>query len=86
VAEQLAALKAAVAGLSVPSGVKNGLAVKLTQAAKLLAQGDTAGAVHLLSVDFILQVNNLLAEGKLTAVQAAALITAAEEAVDNITS
>ena len=86
VAEQISGLKAAVAGLSVNAGLKNALTVKLDQAAKLLANGHTADAVSLLSVDFIGQVESLLNEGKLTAAQADALITAAQETVQNITS
>ena len=86
VAEQLSGLKTAVAGLSVNGGLKNALTVKLDQATKLLAKGDTADAVGLLSVDFIGQVNSLLSEGKLTAAQAEALILAAEETILNITS
>jgi hypothetical protein len=42
--------------------------------------------VSLLSSDFIGQVDSLLADGVLTADDAAALITAAQETVLNITS
>ncbi len=86
VAEQLSGLKAAVASLGVNGGLKNALTVKLDQAAKLLGSGDTAGAVRLLSTDFSGQVDSLLREGKLTAIESAALILAAQEAVENITS
>jgi len=86
VAEQIAGLKTAVAGLGVNGGVKNALTVKLDQATKLLGQGKTADAVSLLSDDFIGQVNSLLGEGKLTADEASGLITAAQEAIQNITS
>jgi enterochelin esterase-like enzyme len=86
VAEQIAGLKAAVASLPVSGGVKNALTAKLDQVSKLLARGATADAVSVLEVDFIGQVDSLLAEGKLTAEQAAALTLAAEEAVLNITS
>lgn len=84
--EQLAGLKAAVAGLSVNGGIRNALTIKLDQAASLLVKGSTADAVSLLSNDFIGQVESLLSEGKLTAAQAEALIIAVEEAVQNITS
>jgi hypothetical protein len=84
VGEQLTALKAAVAGLSVNGGLKNALTVKLDQASRLLANGSTADAVNLLSSDFIGQVQSLLSEGKLTAAQAAALTLAAQEAMKNI--
>jgi hypothetical protein len=67
-------------------GVKNALTAKLDQASKLLARGATADAVAVLEGDFIGQVNSLLAEGKLTAEQAAALTLAVDEAVLNITS
>ena len=86
VAEQLSGLKSAVAGLGVNGGIKNALTVKLDQAAKLLDKGKTADAVSLLSADFIGQVNSLLSEGKLTQAQADALITAANETIQNITS
>jgi hypothetical protein len=86
VAEQISGLKAAVAGLSVNGGLKNALTVKLDQAGKLLASGQTANALGVLSTDFIGQVNSLLAEGKLSAADAAALIAAAQETIQNITS
>jgi PKD repeat protein len=86
VAEQLSGLKAAVAGLGVNGGVKNALTVKLDQAANLLNRGKTADAVSLLSADFIGQVNSLRSEGKLTQAEADALITAANETIQNITS
>jgi hypothetical protein len=86
VAEQISGLKAAVAGLSVNGGVKNALTAKLDQASKLLEKGKTADAVGVLSTDFIGQVQSLLSEGKLTAEQAAALILAAQEAIQNIDS
>jgi hypothetical protein len=86
VAEQLSDLKAAVASLGVNGGLKNALTVKLDQAAKLVSRGDTAGAVRMLSTDFSGQVDSLLREGKLTAIESAALILAAQEAVENITS
>ncbi|GAA3640260.1 hypothetical protein GCM10022200_24890 [Microbacterium awajiense] len=86
VTEQLSGLEDAVAALGVNGGVKNALTVKIDQADKLLDKGKTAEAVALLSSDFTGQVASLLAEGKLTAAQAAALTTAAQEAVLNITS
>ncbi len=86
VAEQVSGLRAAVAALTVNGGLKKALTVKLDQATKLLADGDSAGAVSLLSADFAGQVNSLLSEGKLTSEQAAALIRAAEETILNITS
>lgn len=84
--EQISGLKAAVAGLSVAGGVKNALSGKLDQATKLLAKGETSGAVNLLSTDFVGQVKSLQREGKLTATQADALVLAAEETILNITS
>jgi hypothetical protein len=42
--------------------------------------------VSLLSTDFIGQVDSLLADGKLTAEQAATLTDAARETIQNITS
>ena len=86
VAEQISNLKAAVAGLNVNGGIKNALTVKLTQATNLLAKGQTGDAVSLLSTDFIGQVNSLLSEGTLTAADAAALIQAAQETIQNINS
>jgi hypothetical protein len=86
VAEQISNLKAAVAGLSVNGGIKNALTMKLNQATNLLAKDQTADAVSLLSTDFIGQVNSLLSEGTLTAADAAALIQAAQETIQNINS
>ena len=86
VTEQISGLKTAVAGLGVNGGVKVALTVKLSQAAKLLTDGQTADALSLLSADFIGQVNSLLNEGKLTGAEADALILAAEETILNITS
>ncbi len=86
VQEQLSGLKSAVAALGVNGGVKTALTQKVSQAEKLLAQGDQAGAIRLLSNDFAGQVASLRAEGKLTATEAAALTVAAGEAVLNITS
>lgn len=86
VAEQISGLKSAVSALGVNGGLKNALTVKLDQASKLLANGDQAGAVELLSGAFAGQVASLLSEGKLTAAQAEALTTAAQEVVLNITS
>ncbi|WP_314505471.1 putative Ig domain-containing protein [uncultured Microbacterium sp.] len=86
VTEQLTALKSAITGLSVPGGVKNALTVKLDQSAKLLAKAQTAQAVGILSTDFVGQVNSLVAEGKLSAADAAALILAAQETIANITA
>ena len=84
--EQLAGLRSAVAGLNVNGGLKNALTVKLDQVEKLLAKGQPSEAVGLLSTDFIGQVASLRDEGKLTASQAAALSTAAQEAIQNISS
>ncbi len=84
--EQISGLKTAIGDLGVNGGLKKALAVKLDQAEKLLAQGDAAGAAGLLSTDFIGQVGSLLAEGKLTAEQAAALTLAVEETIQNINS
>ena len=84
--EQLSGLKASVTGLAVPGGVKNALTVKLDQAMKQLARGNTAAAAEVLSTAFIEQVGSLLQEGKLTAEQAGALITGAEETILNLTS
>ena len=86
VSEQIAGLKAAVANLGVNGGLKTALTAKLSQATKLLAAGQTASALGLLSADFIGQVASLLSEGKLTAAQAAALTVAAQETILNITS
>ena len=86
VAEQLTGLKSAVSALDVNGGVTNALTMKIDQASKLLAKGKTTDAVSLLADDFIGQVASLLSTGKLTAAQATALTTAAQEAIQNITS
>jgi hypothetical protein len=84
VTDQIASLKAAVAGLTVNNGIKNALTVKLDQALKLLSKDQPAEAVEVLN-GFIGQANDLRDEGKLTEAQAAELIEAAEEAILNIT-
>jgi len=86
VAEQISDLKSAVAATSLNGGNKNALTVKLDQVAKQLAKGKADDAVRILTEDFIPQVANFLAAGKLTAVEAEALTAAAQEAVLNITS
>jgi hypothetical protein len=86
VAEQISGLKAAVAALGVNGGIKNALTVKLNHAARLLAKGQTGNAVGVLSTDFIGQVNSLLSDGVLTQAEADALITAAQETIQNIAS
>jgi PKD repeat protein len=87
VSEQLAGLKTAVAAApGLNGGLKNALTVKLDQAAKLLGKGKTADAVSILRDDFIPQVHALAAAGKLTAAEEAALVTGAQEAIENITS
>ncbi len=82
VTDQIAGLKAAVAGLSINNGLKNALTVKLDQALNLLANDKPSEAIDVLN-GFIDQVNTL-AGVHLTAEEAAALIEAAEEAVLNI--
>jgi enterochelin esterase-like enzyme len=84
VTDQIASLKAAVAGLDVNDGIKNALTVKLDQTLKLLNKGKVAEAVSILENDFIGQANHLRDEGKLTEAQAAELINAAEETILNI--
>jgi len=86
VAEQLTGLTSAVAATSLNGGNKNALTVKLNQVAKQLAKGKADDAVRILTEDFIPQVADFLAAGKLTADEAEALTTAAQEAVLNITS
>lgn len=86
VTEQVTALEDAVAALPLNGGLRNALTVKLEHALTQLAKGHTADAVSLLSDDFIGQVNSLRNGGKLTAEQADALVAAAEQAIENITS
>jgi hypothetical protein len=86
VAEQISGLASAVAATSLNGGNKNALTVKLNQVTKLLGKGKTAEAVGILENDFIPQVENFRAAGKLAAAEADALITGAEEAIANITA
>ncbi len=81
---EMAGLKAAVANLDVPKGVKNALTVKLDQVVKLLGKGNQAKALAVFTDGFIGQVNDLEAEGKLSADQAAKLIEAAQQLILNI--
>jgi hypothetical protein len=84
VTDQIAALKATVAGLDINGGLKNALTVKLNQALKLLAKDKPSEAVDVLN-GFIGQASDLRDAGKLTEAQAAELIMGAEEAILNIT-
>lgn len=85
VTDQIASLKAAVASMT-KGGIKNALTVKLDQALKLLANTKEDKSLEAAKVlgDFVGQVHDLYAEGKLTEAQATALVTAAEEAILNI--
>lgn len=83
VTDQIAGLKATVAGLDINGGLKNALTVKLNQALKLLAKDKPSEAVDVLN-GFIGQANDLSGV-QLTEEEAAELIEAAEEAILNIT-
>jgi enterochelin esterase-like enzyme len=83
VTDQIAGLKATVAGLSINGGLKNAFTVKLDQVLKLLSNDNPSEAVQVLN-GFIGQANDLRDEGKLTAAQAAELINAAQETILNI--
>jgi hypothetical protein len=85
VAEQISGLKSAVAAIGANGGIKNALTVKLNQVEKLLAAGKKADAVSVLQTDFIGQATGLRGV-KLTAAEADALILAAQEAIQNISS
>jgi len=85
VLEQLANLKAYVAGLSIDAGIKNSLTTKITQAMTLYSAGKKAQAVSVLK-SFINQVNDLRSEGVLTADQARRLVAAANTISTHIAS
>ncbi len=74
---ELNGLKAAVADLGLNGGLTNALTRKLDQAVKLWEKGKSAQAVGILRDDFIGQVNDLAAGGKLSGAQASALRGAA---------
>jgi hypothetical protein len=75
-------LKDGVASTSLNTGVKNALAVKLDQAFQLLAK-DESGMLEVLN-GFVVQVNELKSDGKLTEEQAASLVETAEKINFNV--
>lgn len=81
---ELAGLKAAVANLGLPKGVKNALTVKLDQVVKLLGNHRKPEALAVLTDSFIAQLNDLEAEGTLSVEQAGKLTQAAQQVVLNI--
>jgi hypothetical protein len=64
-------------------GNTTALTVKLDQAYKLLAKGTNAEVVDVLN-GFVVQVNSLHSEGKLTAEEATRLVDAAERIIFNV--
>lgn len=83
VEDEITQLKNGVAATSLNKGNKNALTVKLDQALKLVTKGDSAGATEVLG-GFDNQVTEFAANGKLTAEQAAALNTIADQLLFNL--
>lgn len=81
--DEIDTLKASVAATGLNKGNKNALTVKLDQALRLVAKGDSAGAITILN-GFTEQVAAFTAAGKLTAQQSAALLPIAEKILFNL--
>jgi hypothetical protein len=82
VIDEINVLKDGVAGTSLNAGVKNSLTVKLDQAFELLTK-DESSMLEVLN-GFVIQVNELKSEGKLTEAQAADLVETAEKIIFNV--
>nr|BFF09968.1 hypothetical protein GCM10025699_12710 [Microbacterium flavescens] len=81
--DEIDTLKAAVAATGLNKGNKNALTVKLDQALRLVAKGDSAGALEILN-GFVAQVDGFAASGKLTAEQSASLLPVAQKILTNV--
>jgi hypothetical protein len=80
--DEINVLKDGVASTSLNVGVKNALTVKLDQAFQLLTK-DENGMLDMLN-GFVVQVDELKSDGKLTEVQAASLVETAEKIIFNV--
>jgi hypothetical protein len=80
--DEINVLKDGVAGTSLNVGVKNSLRVKLDQAFELLTK-DESGMLEVLN-GFVIQVNELKSDGKLTEEQAASFVETAEKIIFNV--
>lgn len=80
--DEINVLKNGVVSTSLNTGVKNALAVKLDQAFQLLTK-DESGMLEVLN-GFVVQVNELKSDGKLTEEQAASLVETAEKIIFNV--
>jgi hypothetical protein len=83
VKDEIDTLKSGVAATSLNKGNKNALTVKLNQAYKLLAKGESAGVLEVLN-GFVTQVAEFQAAGKVTSDEAAALTTLAQTILTNV--
>lgn len=80
--DEINVLKDGVASTSLNAGGKNSLTVKLDQAFKLLTK-DESGMLEVLN-GFVVQVDELKTDGKLTEEQAASLVETAEKIIFNV--
>ena len=81
--DEIGQLKANVAATSLNGGNKNALTVKLEQALKLVAKGDSTGALEVLD-GYVTQVSEFQAAGKVTAEQATGLTALAAQITSNL--
>jgi chitodextrinase len=80
---EMASLRAVVVGLGLGKGPTNALTTKLDQVLKLLAKGQPAQAAGVFD-GFVTQLSDLVADGKLSAGQAAPLVAAAGQLILHI--
>ncbi|WP_200826252.1 alpha/beta hydrolase [Microbacterium timonense] len=83
VIDEITTMKDAVASTGLNKGNKNALTVKLDQAYKLLAKGDSDGVLEVLN-GFVTQVGEFQTAGKLTAEQATGLTATAQKILFNV--
>jgi len=83
VIDEITQIKDGVAATSLNKGNKNALTVKLDQTLKLVAKGDSAGALEVLN-GFVTQVGEFTTAGKLTDEQAASLLATAGQLTSNV--
>jgi hypothetical protein len=81
--DEIGQLKDNVAATSLNGGNKNALTVKLEQALKLVAKGDSTGALEVLD-GYVTQVSEFQAAGKVTAEQATGLTALAAQITSNL--
>ena len=81
--DEITDLTDGVAATSLNKGNTNALTVKLDQVYKLVAKGDSAGALEVLN-GFVTQVGEFTTAGKLTEEQSTSLLATAQKLISNV--